>query len=162
MFKIGLGYDIHRFVKGRDLYLGGVKIPHTDGLEGHSDADVALHAICDAMLGALGLGDIGEHFPNTEERYRNISSLKLLAEVNGLAQKAGYHVGNVDVVILAEAPNLKAFKPVMRVTIAAQLNIAEQAVNIKATTNEGLGFVGRREGIAAYATVLLQRKDGVP
>lgn len=161
MFKIGLGYDVHRFVKGRDLYLGGMKIPHTHGLEGHSDADVVLHAICDAILGALAKGDIGEHFPNNDERYRNISSLKLLKKVDDLAREAGYQIGNVDAVILAEAPNLKAFKSEMRTVIGRELRIAESCVNIKATTNEGLGFVGRGEGIAAYATVLLQRSGGV-
>lgn len=160
MQRVGIGYDVHRFVKGRKLFLGGVEIPHTMGLEGHSDADVLLHAICDAILGAMGKGDIGEHFPNSDQRYRNISSLKLLGRVNSIIQEEGYQVNNVDTVILAQEPNLKNFKERMRSFIAGELGIEHTLVNIKATTNEGMGFVGRKEGMAAYATVLLTRKRG--
>ena len=158
MQKVGIGYDVHRLVKGRKLLLGGVEIPHSVGLEGHSDADVLLHAICDALLGALGKGDIGEHFPNTDEQYRDIPSLKLLKRVNDLVQAEDYMVNNVDTVILAEEPNLKAFKQKMGFLIANELAIDEAAVNIKATTTEGLGFVGQKQGIAAYATVTLIKK----
>ena len=156
--KVGIGYDAHKLVKGRKLYLGGVEVPHSLGLEGHSDADVLLHAICDAILGALGKGDIGEHFPNTDAKYKNISSLKLLKTVNDLVKKEGYAVNNVDAVIMAEEPNLKTFKGLMRSRIAGELAIDQTAVNIKATTNEGMGFIGRREGMAAYATVLIAKK----
>ena len=157
MQRIGLGYDVHRFARGRKLYLGGVDVPHDQGLDGHSDADVLLHAICDAMLGALGKGDIGEHFPNTEEQYRNIASLKLFERVLDLVRKNGYKVNNIDTVILAEAPNLKAYKQTMCRTIAKAASLSEDAVNIKATTTEGLGAIGRKEGISAYATVLLSK-----
>jgi len=158
-YKIGIGYDVHRFAKNRKLVLGGVEIPYEMGLDGHSDADVILHAICDAMLGAVAKGDIGEHFPNTDSKYRGISSLVLLKKVNELIQQEGYHVGNVDVVVLAEAPSLKPYKPKMRFHIAFELAIDEDLVNIKATTSEGLGFIGAKEGIAAYATVLLVKKS---
>ncbi len=157
MQRIGIGYDVHRLVKGRKLLLGGVEIPYELGLDGHSDADVLLHAICDAMLGALCKGDIGEHFPNTDRQYKNISSLKLLKKVNDLVLEEGYKINNVDAVILAQEPKLQSFKPKMIFHIADELGIDESAVNIKATTSEGLGFVGRKEGIAAYATVLLRK-----
>lgn len=156
--KTGLGYDVHRLVKGRKLILGGVEIPHSHGLDGHSDADVLLHAICDALLGAAGQGDIGEHFPNTDPKYKNISSLKLLAEVHQAVQTAGYKIINVDTVILAQEPHLKNFKPQMRTNIAAALKLKNEDVNIKATTQEGLGFVGNQEGMAAYAIVTLETK----
>lgn len=156
--KVGIGYDAHRLVKGRKLFLGGVEVPYGKGLKGHSDADVLLHAICDAILGALGKGDIGEHFPNTSAKYKNISSLKLLKTVNDLVKKAGYTVNNVDAVIMAEEPNLKTYKGQMRSRIAGELAINESLVNIKATTNEGMGFIGRREGMAAYATVSIAKK----
>ena len=156
--KTGLGYDVHRLVKGRKLVLGGVKIPHHCGLDGHSDADVLLHAVCDALLGAAGEGDIGEHFPDTNAKYKNISSLKLLAEVYRTVRKAGYKIINVDTVILLEEPYLKDFKPRMRANIAAALKLKSEDVNIKATTQEGLGFVGSKEGIAAYAIVTLEKK----
>ena len=156
--KVGIGYDAHRLVKGRKLFLGGVNVPYGKGLKGHSDADVLLHAICDALLGALGKGDIGEHFPNTNAKYKNISSLKLLKTVNNLVKKSGYEVHNVDAIILAEAPNLKNYKGQMRSRIAGELAIDETAVNVKATTNEGMGFIGRRQGMAAYATVSLLKK----
>ena len=153
--RIGIGYDIHRLVKGRNLFLGGIEIPFEKGLEGHSDADVLLHAICDAILGALGKGDIGEHFPNTEKKYKDISSRVLLGEVNKIAKKKGFKIGNIDSVVVAEKPNLKSYKPAMRLAIAETLGIKEEAVNIKATTQEGIGFGGKEEAIAALASVLL-------
>ncbi len=155
--RIGLGYDIHRLVVGRKLFLGGVRIPFAKGLEGHSDADCLLHAICDALLGALAKGDIGEHFPNHDKRYKGISSLVLLKRVHRMVQEQGFGIGNIDCVIIAEEPNLKAFKPKMCQTIGRALNLELNAVNIKATTQEGLG--GLDEGIAAYAVVMLI-KDG--
>jgi len=153
--RIGIGFDVHRFVKGRKLFLGGIEVPYTLGLDGHSDADVVLHAICDAILGALGRGDIGEHFPNSEARYKNIASVELLRQVYGLVKKDGYGIANVDVVVLAEEPNLKNYKARMKALIAKELGLMDAKVNIKATTNEGMGFVGRKEGMASYATVLL-------
>ena len=157
MFKIGIGYDVHRLARGRKLFLGGVEIPHRVGLDGHSDADVVLHAICDALLGALGQGDIGEHFPNTDKKFHNIASIKLLEAVYRLVCKADYVIENIDTVILAEEPKIKNFKLLMRMRIAKTLKINEANVNIKATTTEGLGAIGRKEGIAAYATVLLRK-----
>ena len=157
-FRIGLGHDIHRLVPGRKLMLGGIEVAHTHGLDGHSDADVVLHAICDAILGAAGLGDIGEHFPNTDVKYKGISSSQLLKQVNQKIHDAGFDVENVDVVILAEAPKLQDFKPKMKYHIALELGLKEAQVNIKAGTNEGLGYIGAKEGIAAYAVVLLKKK----
>jgi len=156
--RVGLGYDVHRFVKGRKLYLGGVEVPHGTGLAGHSDADVLLHAVCDAILGAMGKWDIGEHFPNSDMRYKNISSLELLRQVFALAKKEGYTVSNVDTMIHAEEPYLKEYKSQMRARIAQELALSETAVNIKAGTHEGLGFVGRKEGMAAQAAVLLTKQ----
>lgn len=156
--RIGIGYDIHRLAAGRKLVLGGVEISYDRGLEGHSDADVLLHAVCDAILGALGKGDIGEHFPNTDEKYKDISSMVLLEQVNAMALEAGYAVGNVDCVIQAEEPNLKKYKPQMRFHIAYRLAVDEDAVNIKATTQERLGAIGHKEGIAAFAVVLLVKR----
>lgn len=158
MFKIGIGYDVHRLVRGRKLFLGGVEIAHDKGLDGHSDADVVLHAVCDAILGALGKGDIGEHFPNTDKKYKNIPSLKLLESVYRLVSKADFVIENIDTVVLAEEPKLKDHKALMRTRIAKTLKIDESSVNIKATTTEGLGAIGRTEGIAAYATVLLRKR----
>lgn len=157
--RVGLGYDVHRFVKGRKLFLGGVEIPHALGLDGHSDADVLIHAVCDALLGAIGRGDIGEHFPNSDPQYKNISSVKLLDMVFSLVRKEGYSVNNLDAIVVAEEPNLKAYKQAMQERLAQSLGVESRAVNIKATTNEGMGFTGRKEGMAAYATVLLTRKD---
>ncbi len=157
-YRTGIGYDVHRFLRGHKLMLGGVEVPHDRGLEGHSDADVVLHAICDALLGAVGRGDIGEHFPPSDDQYKGISSSVLLKKVNDMVVAAGYQVGNVDVVVLAEEPHLKEHKSKMRSHIAQELGIDGGCVNIKATTNEGLGFVGKREGIAAYATVLVVKK----
>jgi 2-C-methyl-D-erythritol 2,4-cyclodiphosphate synthase len=158
MFKTGIGYDVHCLVKGRKLVLGGVLIPHDKGLDGHSDADVVLHAICDALLGALGQGDIGEHFPNTDKRFHNIASIELLETVYLLVGKMGYVIENIDTVILAQEPKINSYKSAMKTAIAKVLQIDEGCVNIKATTTEGLGALGRKEGIAAYATVLLRKR----
>jgi 2-C-methyl-D-erythritol 2,4-cyclodiphosphate synthase len=149
--RIGAGYDVHRLVEGRKLIIGGVDIPHEKGLLGHSDADVLLHAVCDALLGAAGLGDIGKHFPDTAVQYKGISSLLLLAEVRGLLGRKGYGVHNVDATIVAERPKMAVHIPAMVANIAAALQVEPSAVNVKATTTEGLGFAGRGEGIAAYA-----------
>jgi 2-C-methyl-D-erythritol 2,4-cyclodiphosphate synthase len=157
-FRVGIGHDVHRLVVGGKLILGGVEVPHTHGLDGHSDADVVLHAICDAILGAAGLGDIGEHFPNTDAKYKGISSSMLLKEVHAKASEAGLSVENVDVIILAQEPKLQEFKPKMKYHIARQLGIDGTQVNIKAGTNEGLGFIGDQEGMAAYAVVLLKKR----
>lgn len=154
--RVGIGHDVHRLVSGRKLILGGIEIPHTHGLDGHSDADVVLHAICDALLGAAGLGDIGEHFPNTDSRYKDAPSSLFLKEVNLKIKNKGWSIENVDVMILAEAPKLKDIKAKMKYHIALELGIEETQVNIKAGTNEGLGFIGAREGIAAYAVALLK------
>jgi 2-C-methyl-D-erythritol 2,4-cyclodiphosphate synthase len=157
-FRTGLGYDIHRFAEGRKLVLGGVDIPYERGLDGHSDADVLLHAVCDALLGALGKGDIGEMFPNTDEKYRGISSMLLLEHVARLVEDEGYAVGNVDAVVIAESPKISKFKDKMKFNIAFRLAVEENCVNVKATTNEGMGAIGRNEGIASFATVMLLKK----
>lgn len=159
IYRSGIGYDIHRFAAGRKLMLGGVEIPYARGLEGHSDADVLLHAICDALLGAAGKGDIGEHFPNTDPRYKDISSSVLLKRVNEVLLNEGYTITNVDAVVLAEEPKLKDFKSKMRFHIAFTLALDESAVNIKATTQEGLGAIGKKEGIAAFATVSISKES---
>lgn len=156
--RVGLGYDIHRFVQGRDLILGGVNIPYDRGLEGHSDADVVLHALCDALLGALGKGDIGEHFPNTDNAYKNISSILLLEKVQNLCVQEHYKVSNVDIAVQAEEPNLKKHKEQMKINIAGVLGLDISQVNIKATTQEGLGSIGNKEGIAAFASVLIYKE----
>jgi len=156
-FRVGIGHDVHKLVVGRKLMLGGIEVPHTHGLDGHSDADVVLHAICDAILGAAGLGDIGEHFPNTDKQFEGASSTLFLKQVNKMVLEAGYAIGNVDVMILAEAPKLQAFKQKMKYHIAFELGVDQTQVNIKAGTNEGLGFIGAKEGIAAYAVVLLKK-----
>ena len=156
--RIGFGYDSHRLVNGRKLILGGKEIPHDKGLLGHSDADVLVHAICDAIIGAAGEGDIGRHFPDTDNTYKNISSIKLLQMVGQLADKKGYLVNNIDSTILLEAPKLVEYKDEMTKNIADALHIASDRVNIKAKTNEGMGFVGRKEGVAAFAVVTLKEK----
>ncbi len=156
--RVGFGYDVHRLVKGRRLILCGVEIPFERGLWGHSDADVALHALIDALLGAAGLGDIGQHFPDTEERYRGISSLKLLEETLRKLKEAGFLVANVDLTIVAQRPKLSPHIPEMRRRLAKALALPEGAVNIKAKTTEGLGFCGREEGMAAYAVALVYRR----
>ena len=157
--RVGNGYDVHRLVEGRPLMLGGVDVPHERGLEGHSDADVLLHAIMDALLGAAGLEDIGHQFPPDDEQYRNISSLKLLATVRTLVADAGWRVVNLDSTVVAERPKLAPHLPRMKQAIAAELGVPVACVGIKATTNEGLGFAGRREGIAAIAVALLEKSE---
>jgi len=157
--RFGIGYDIHRFEEGRDLILGGVNIPYEKGLVGHSDADVLLHAICDAILGALGKGDIGEHFPNTDPAFKDVSSLVLLTKVNEFLKQDGYVLGNIDSVIQAQEPNIKKYKEEMRSQIAQTLEIDAKQVNIKATTLEGIGALGKREGIAAFASAVLFSKE---
>lgn len=154
--RIGFGYDVHRLVEGRDLILGGVKIDYEFGLEGHSDADVLLHALMDAILGAAAFGDIGKHFPDTDGKYRGISSLSLLGHVAGLVKEAGYRVGNVDSTIVAQRPKLALYIEGMVEKIAATLEIDRARVSVKATTTEGLGFTGTGAGIAAYAVACLQ------
>lgn len=156
MIRIGHGYDVHPLVAGRDLILGGVKILHSKGLHGHSDADVLIHAICDACLGAAGLGDIGRHFPDTDPQYKNIDSRKLLRKVKEAVAERGWKIANVDSTIVAQAPRIAPHLPHMIQNIAADLGIAPETVNIKATTTEKLGFAGREEGIAAHAVVLLE------
>lgn len=156
-FRVGIGHDVHRFIFGRKLMLGGIEVPHTHGLDGHSDADVVLHAICDAILGAAGLGDIGEHFPNTDAKYEGVSSSTFLTQINKKVRDAGWSIENIDVMILAQDPKLQKYKPKMKSFIADQLGIEGPRVNIKAGTNEGLGFIGAQEGMAAYAVVLLKK-----
>jgi len=153
--RVGMGYDVHRLVEGRELILGGVKVPYEKGLLGHSDADVLLHAVVDAILGAAALGDIGKHFPDTDERYKGISSLVLLGKVRELVEECGYRIGNIDATIVAQKPKLAPHIPGMVQNISEVLGIALNNVNVKATTTEGLGFTGSGEGIAAYAVVLL-------
>lgn len=157
MFRIGMGFDVHRLVEGRELWMGGVKIPHSLGLLGHSDADVVLHALCDALLGAACLRDIGYHFPDTDPRYKGIDSKKLLAETIRLVNENGYTFGNADITICAEQPKLNPHIPAMQEAIAACLNCDTGQVSIKATTTEKLGYTGRGEGIASYATVLITK-----
>ena len=154
----GFGYDVHRLVKGRKLILGGVDIPFDYGLEGHSDGDVLIHAMLDALLGASSLGDIGEHFPETDPQYENVSSLLLLGEVRKLLEKGKFTTGNIDIVVVTEKPKLLNYKDLMRKNIAETLRLDVERINIKATTAEGLGFTGRAEGISAYAVVNLLRE----
>ena len=156
MMRIGHGYDVHRLAEGRTLIIGGVKIPYEKGLLGHSDADVLVHAIMDALLGALALGDIGMHFPDSDPTYKNADSLVLLRQVLLLVQKEGMHIVNIDSTILAQAPKLAPYIASMRKNLAMTLELAENCINIKATTEEGLGFTGRKEGIAAHAVCLLE------
>jgi len=153
--RIGQGFDVHQLVEGRKLIVGGVEIPHDKGLLGHSDADVLLHAICDALLGAAALGDIGRHFADTEAKYKDIDSRILLRESLHLVREQGFRVGNLDATIIAQAPKMAPHIPQMVVNIAADLRVEKGAVNVKATTTEQLGFSGRGEGIAAQAVVLL-------
>ena len=154
-FRIGQGYDVHRFVKGRKLFLGGVEIPCAFGLEGHSDADAVLHAICDAILGAIGEGDIGIHFPNSDERYKDCSSVYFLKTCVDLAWEKGWQVVNVDVTVISEFPKISAYYSQMRATISEICRIDPENVGMKATTNERMGFTGRGEGLAAMAVALL-------
>ena len=155
--RIGHGFDVHAFAAGRKLIIGGVEIPHELGLAGHSDADVLLHAICDALLGAAGLGDIGRHFPDSDPRYKGIDSRELLRHVQGLLAGGGWWVGNVDATLIAQAPRMAPHIPAMQAHIAADLEVPTAAINVKATTTERLGFTGRGEGIAAEAVCLINR-----
>ena len=157
-FKIGHGYDVHKLVEGRDLILGGVKIPHSLGLLGHSDADVLLHAIMDSVLGALAMGDIGRHFPDNDNTYLGISSMKLLCEVSKIMKNEGYGIGNIDATVIAQKPKLMGYIDEMRKNVAMALECDVSCVNIKATTEERLGFTGREEGISAHSVVLLEKR----
>lgn len=155
--RIGFGFDVHRLVGGRDLWLGGIRLEHDKGLLGHSDADVLIHALCDAIFGAANMRDIGYHFPDTSEQFHNIDSKILLAETMKLVRAKGYEFGNADITLCAERPKLKNHIPVMQECLAQVMNVSVEDISIKATTTEKLGFTGREEGIAAYATVLLER-----
>lgn len=155
MIRIGQGFDVHRLVADRDLWICGVKIPHTLGLLGHSDADVAIHALCDALLGALALGDIGKHFPDSDPRYKGIDSKILLGHVMKLVRDNGYELGNCDITICAERPKFRPHIDLMRQTLAEVLNVNIDQVSVKATTTERLGFTGREEGISAYAVCVV-------
>lgn len=158
MIRIGHGYDVHRLVEGRELILGGVKIPHTLGLLGHSDADVLTHALCDALLGAMALGDIGKHFPDSDEKYRGISSILLLKHVKTLMDEKGFVLSNCDITVVAQVPKLAPYIEEMRKIIASALETDISNVNIKATTEEKLGFTGRCEGISAHSVALIYSK----
>lgn len=157
--RVGFGYDMHRLVEGKDLWMGGVKIDYKKGLLGHSDADVLIHAICDALLGAANMRDIGFHFPDTAAEYKNVDSKLLLAEVRKLLAGKGYSIGNIDSTICAEMPKMNPHIPAMQKVMAEILQIDIDDISIKATTSEKMGFVGREEGITAYATVLIEKKD---
>ena len=155
--RMGHGYDVHAFVENRRLVLGGVEIPHEKGLLGHSDADVLIHALCDALLGAAALGDIGQHFPDTDASYKDADSTLLLAQVVAMLHKAGWAIGNVDITVMAQAPKLSPYIAVMRSRLAGLLLVDQAQVNVKATTTEKLGFIGREEGIACEAVALINR-----
>ena len=157
MIRVGFGVDVHRLVEGRDLWIGGIKIPYEKGLDGHSDADVLIHAICDALLGAANLRDIGYQFPDTSGEFKNIDSKILLHRTNGLLKEKGYRIGNIDATVAAQAPKLNPHIPTMQQTMAQVLGIDPDALSIKATTTEKLGYEGRGEGITAYAVVLIEK-----
>ena len=160
MFRVGIGYDVHKFSKGRRLILGGVEIPFELGLQGYSDADVLTHSICDAILGALGEPDIGSKFPDTDPRYRNISSLILLRETVALSKSKGFHIENVDSVVVCEKPKIGSYVSQIRGRLSSILEISEDCIGVKATTTDGIGFTGRVEGIAAHTVVLIKKFDG--
>jgi len=160
MIRIGIGYDIHRLVPGRKLFLGGIRIPFKYGLLGHSDGDVLLHALCDAILGALGQGDIGEHFPDNDPKYKDISSLKLLKQVVGLLDRRNFRVVNLDTIVITEEPKLLPYKARILKGIARVLKVKESYLNIKAKTNEGLGAIGKKQAIACYAAATIISKEG--
>lgn len=160
-YRIGQGFDVHPLVEGRKLIIGGVEIPFFLGLQGHSDADVACHALGDALLGAAGLGDLGRHFPDSDSRYQGISSLRLLEIISNLLREHGFKIGNADITLVAQEPRLSPYREKMQNRMAAALHCPPERINIKATTTEGLGFTGRGEGIAAFAVVLLLKKDGL-
>ncbi|MEZ3549305.1 MAG: 2-C-methyl-D-erythritol 2,4-cyclodiphosphate synthase [Muribaculaceae bacterium] len=157
MIRIGQGYDVHRLVEGRELWICGIKLEHTHGLLGHSDADVAIHALCDAILGSLSLKDIGYHFPDTDPKFKGADSKRLLAEVCRMVRERGWEICNTDITIMAEAPKFKPHIDEMRMKLAEVMNVDVDVVSVKATTTEGLGFTGRREGIAASAVALVYR-----
>lgn len=157
MIRVGFGIDVHRFAEGRDLWIGGIRIPYELGLDGHSDADVLIHAICDALLGAANLRDIGYQFPDTSDEFLNIDSKILLRRTGELLNEKGYRIGNIDATVAAQAPKLNPHIPSMQETMAAVLGIDPENLSIKATTTERLGFEGRKEGITAYATVLIEK-----
>lgn len=157
--RVGFGYDVHALVPGRALWLGGIRIEHTLGLQGHSDADVLIHAICDALLGAANKRDIGFHFPDTAGEYKDIDSKLLLRDTMKLLREEGYELGNIDATVAAERPKLNPHIPEMKQVLARVMEVSEEDISIKATTTEKLGFTGRQEGIAAYATVLIVRKE---
>ena len=159
MTRVGFGFDVHKIVPGRKLVLGGVEIPHDKGLLGHSDADVLLHAICDAMLGAAALGDIGKHFPDTDPRFKDISSMELLKHVHSLIENNGYTIGNIDSTVVLEHPKIAPYIEGMRKRIAETLYILQEQISIKATTNEGMGFIGAREGAVAYAVISINKRE---
>lgn len=159
MIRIGNGYDVHKLVEGRKLILGGVEIPYEKGLLGHSDADVLVHAIMDSLLGALALGDIGQHFPDNDNKYLNIDSMILLEKVMELVEDRGYKIGNIDAIIVAQRPKLKDFLPMMREKISNVLKTSIENISIKATTEEKLGFTGSGEGIKSYSVVLLTKEE---
>ncbi len=155
--RVGIGYDIHALVRGRKLILGGVHIPFAKGLKGHSDADVLLHAVCDALLGAVGAGDIGQHFPDNDTKYKDICSMILLGEVANIVKKRKFKINNIDAVVIAESPRMSPFFELMKKNIAEALRLKINAVNIKATTHEGLGSIGKGQGICAYAVACVSR-----
>ncbi len=157
--RVGLGYDVHKLVEGRKLILGGVDVPHDKGLLGHSDADVLVHAIMDSVLGALALGDIGKHFPDTDDKYKGADSIKLLEFVNNLISEKGYKIGNIDATIIAQSPKMAPHIPKMRENISKALNTDIDNINVKATTEEGLGFTGTKQGIASQSISLLVKVD---
>lgn len=155
--RVGFGYDVHRLAEGRELWLGGIRIQHPVGALGHSDADVLLHAVCDALLGAVAIGDIGQHFPDTDAAWKGADSKELLKAVVKMLIERGWSVGNVDCTLVLERPKIMPYVPAMRAAMAPILKVEEDAVSIKATTNEKMGFVGREEGVCAYAVALVQR-----
>lgn len=157
--RIGLGYDVHKLVPDRKLWLGGIEVPHTKGLLGHSDADVLIHAICDALLGAAALGDIGKHFPDKDPQYKGIDSKILLRKCGELLAQQGYHIANIDSIVVAQQPKICPFIPQMRETLAQTLNIKVGQISVKATTTEWLGFEGREEGISAHAVALIEENQ---
>lgn len=162
MIRVGQGYDVHQLVRDRSLIIGGVNIPYEYGLLGHSDADVLLHAIIDALLGAVGKGDIGYHFPDTDEQFKNADSRELLRKVCHLLKQEGYTIGNIDATVLAEKPKLAPYLAEMKENIAYDCQISIQHVNVKATTSETMGFIGRKEGLTAMAVCLLEKQDRTP
>lgn len=155
--RVGFGFDVHQLVEGRDFWLGGIKVEHNKGALGHSDADVMIHAICDSLLGAAALGDIGKHFPDTDQKFKNIDSKILLSNVMDLIKKQGYAISNIDVSLCLEKPKIKALIPEMTKTLSSVMQLEETRISIKATTNEKMGFIGREEGIACYAVSLIIR-----